>query len=247
MNAARDWVVMTGGAGGIARAAAPILLREDYDLLLIDRPGSDVENWANTLSVSSDAAGREILASSVDTGSPAGFEAALAGIDGPVYGFVHLAGVFEDDPELGRDHDIWDRAIANNLTNGYDLATVMADRLPTDRLGRVIFVSSLAFRRGAVDQIAYSAAKGGLVGLTRALARRFRTRALVNAISPGIITTTMPARVIEKRRDRLLQEIPLGRFGEPAEVAGVVKFLLGSDASYITGQTINVDGGQVNA
>ena len=91
--------------------------------------------------------------------------------------------------------------------------------------------------------MAYSAAKGGLVGLTRALARRFRTRATVNALAPGIILTRMPQRLIERRGEALLQEIPLGRFGEPREVATVIHFLLSEDASYITGQCINVDGG----
>ena len=109
----------------------------------------------------------------------------------------------------------------------------------------MVFSSSLAFRRGAVDYVAYSAAKGGLVGMTRALARRFNKQANVNAVAPGIIMTNMAVPLIIEQKDKLLAEIPLGRFGAPEEVASVVKFLLGWDASYITGQTINVDGGQV--
>ena len=105
--------------------------------------------------------------------------------------------------------------------------------------------AALAFRRGGVQHAAYSAAKGALVGLTRALARRFREKATVNALGPGVIDTPMPADIIRLRREKLLAEIPFGRFGRPEEVATVIRFLLSDDSSYITGQTINVDGGAV--
>jgi NAD(P)-dependent dehydrogenase (short-subunit alcohol dehydrogenase family) len=113
--------------------------------------------------------------------------------------------------------------------------------------GRIVFISSLAFNRGSPDHISYSMAKGALVGLTRALSRRFGKKGiLVNALAPGIIDTAMPAKIIESRGDELLDSIPLGRFGLPEEIAGVVAFLLSSDSSYITGQLINVDGGIIN-
>lgn len=227
-------VAISGAAGGIGRTLVPLLAADGVRMLLIDREGSGVETL-----------GEEAVAASV-TGAPLTVqecEAALSAIDGPIDGFVHLAGTFEPDPELGRTPEIWDRTIHNNLENAYNFATALLPRLPDDRMGRIVFISSLAFRRGGPQHAAYSAAKGGLVGLTRSLARRLGQRVTVNALAPGIIETPMPADIIRERGDKLLADCPQKRFGQPREVATVIRFLLSDDASYINGQTINVDGG----
>lgn len=227
-------LVITGAAGGIGRALVALLAENDDRLLLIDRPGSGVEALA-----------RAHGAASV-TGAPlsvAECAAALEATDGEIDGFVHLAGTFEPDPELGDTVGVWDRTIRNNLENAYHFATALIPHLPDKRMGRIVFISSLAFRRGGAQHAAYSAAKAGLVGLTRSLARRLASRATVNALAPGIIDTPMPAEIIRTRGAALLAECPMGRFGEPREVATVIRFLLSDDSSYITGQTINVDGG----
>ncbi|WP_420349529.1 SDR family NAD(P)-dependent oxidoreductase [Pelagibius sp.] len=229
-------IAITGAAGGIGQALCALLSEAGCRLHLIDREESGLQDLAGRLGAT---AGVQA------TDDAAGARAALAAAEGPIHGFVHLAGSMEDDPDLGDDPAVWDRTMNDNLRNAYDFATAVGERLPEGTMGRLVFTSSLAFRRGAVDAVAYSAAKAGLVGITRALARRFKTRATVNAIAPGIILTRMPEKVIERRGDFLLKEIPLGRFGAPREVATVIRFLLSEDASYITGQCINVDGGQV--
>ena len=225
-------LVITGAAGGIGRALVP-LLGGDH-LLLIDRAEAGIAQLA-----------AEHGAAHIE-GSPlsaAECARALASIEGPIDGFVHLAGTFEPDPKLGEAPEIWMRTIHNNLENAYNFVTALIPRLPKDQMGRIVFISSLAFRRGGASHTAYSAAKGGLVGMTRSLARRLGDRATVNALAPGIIETPMPVDLIRERGAALLAENPLGRFGQPHEVAGVIRFLLSDEASYINGQTINVDGG----
>ena len=188
MTEARGTIAVTGAAGGIGRALCEVLRARGWDLHLVDREESDVEALAASIGVS---------AAAVTTASAADARRALAPAEGPLQGLVHLAGSMEDDPDLGDAPEVWERAMADNLRNAYDFATALEPRLPEGRMGRLVFASSLAFRRGAKDAVAYSAAKGGLVGLTRALARRFRTKATVNALAPGIILTRMPQRLIE--------------------------------------------------
>ena len=235
-------IVITGAAGGIARATARLLLAGGAQLLLIDPSAAALEARAAEL-----ASGERVRIAVSALELPAACTAALAGIDRPVFGLVHLAGVFRPDALDPAHRALWDATIAANLTNAFDMAAAIRPQLDPGATCRMVFASSLAFRRGSFDHIAYSAAKGGIAGLVRALARALAPDVLVNGVAPGIILTGMPEHMLDvpERRERLLAETTLKRFGEAREVATVIRFLLSDDSSFITGQLINVDGGVV--
>ena len=202
-------VAITGAAGGIGQALVPLLAEAGDRLLLIDVPGSGVEDLAARHGATAHA-GSPLTA--VECAE------ALGMVDGEIDGLAHLAGTFEPDPDLGEDPVIWQRTIHNNLENAYNFVTALLPRLPENRMASVVFISSLAYRRGGRAHTAYSTAKAGLVGMTRLMARRWPDRMRVNALAPGIIDTPMPADIIAQFGNMLKAECPLGRFGDPREV-----------------------------
>jgi 3-oxoacyl-[acyl-carrier protein] reductase len=243
MSLANKMVVITGGAGGIARATVPLLLADGARLCLIDPDAEGLSSIAAELGAGDRL---QTVTSAID--SPDSCKAALQAIDGPIYGLVHLAGIFLQDDLDPTSRPIWNDVIAANLTNAFDMAAACRPKLEQDGDSRMIFVSSVAFRRGSFDHIAYTAAKGGIVGLVRALSKKLGPKTLVNGLAPGIIETKMPEHLLaeERRRKVLIAETALKRFGKPHEIGTVIQFLLGPGSSFITGQVINVDGGVAN-
>lgn len=233
-------IVITGGAGGIGVATARAFLEQGAHVLLLDPDADRLEQTKAELG------GVRVFVAATDLATPA-VCADLMERAKPVYALVHLAGVFEPDPLDPQEHGVWDRAIAANLTNAYDMAVAFRPCADPRGPARLVFASSVAFRRGSAGYVAYGAAKGGIVGLTRSLSRRFAPDILVNAIAPGVIRTRMADAIINERGDAYQREIPLRRFGEAAEVASVIRFLCSRDSSYVTGQTITIDGGLTNA
>lgn len=234
-------IVVTGAAGGIGAVVARMAAERGARLLLIDPNQAGLDALLSDLPGS----GHAVSASLLDT--PQACAEALTAIDGPLYGLVHMAGIYVPHELEPAAREVYDRTQAANTTNGFDLSIAMLDRLVTDAPARFVFAASIAYRRGSLGHVAYSVAKGGVVGLVRALSRNLAPRALVNGLAPGLIETPMPAHVIAERGEQMRREIPLGRFGQPEEVAGVVMFLLGPLSTYVTGQIINVDGGVHNA
>jgi NAD(P)-dependent dehydrogenase (short-subunit alcohol dehydrogenase family) len=235
-------VVITGGAGGIGVAAARAFLDRGAHVLLIDLEEDRLVTARESL-----GGGARVTICASNLARPDSCARALGRIEGPLHALVHLAGVYERDALDPADHGVWDRAIAANLTNAYDMCVAFLPRIDKARTARIVLTSSIAYRRGGIERAAYSAAKGGIIGLTRSLARQLAPEVTVNAVAPGIIVTRMTDEIIETRGERLLQDIPLKRYGQPSEVASVIRFLCSDDASYVNGQTITIDGGITNA
>jgi 3-oxoacyl-[acyl-carrier protein] reductase len=234
-------IVVTGGAGGIGIETVKAFRDQGGHVILCDRDPDAVERAQAILGNS--RLGPQV--SSLDT--PEECARVIESAGAPVHALVHLAGVFERDSLDPNDHGVWNRAIAANLTNAYDMAVAFSTRHDKRQPARIVFASSIAYRRGSAERVPYAAAKGGIVGLTRALSRKLAPHVLVNAIAPGIIETKMAEPIIAERGEDYRKEIPLGRFGKPSEIAGVIRFLCGPDSTYITGQTITIDGGITNA
>ncbi|MGH1357910.1 MAG: SDR family NAD(P)-dependent oxidoreductase [Burkholderiaceae bacterium] len=230
--------LITGAAGGIGVPTVRALAAKDQAMHLIDLNAQALETL-----VSESNARATWHASDLD-----GLDAcrtALPPGQQPIGSIIHLAGIFVPHQLDDAGREVYSRTIQANATNAYDIVSAALPRLSEN--ARIIFVSSLAFNRGAADHVAYSMAKGALVGLTRSLSRALGPRGiLVNALAPGIIETSMPAHVIKTRGAAAKSATALGRFGQPEEVSGVIEFLLSPAASYITGQLINIDGGAVN-
>jgi len=237
-------IVVTGGAGAIGIACARAFLEEGAEVQLVDVDGERLEQARAALAPLGTVGAH---CSALDT--PAACRTAYAAFGREADALVHMAGVFEPDPLDADDRQVWERAIGSNLTNAYEMAIAFRaqHRPAAERTGRIVLCSSRAFQRGAPGRAAYTAAKGGIVGLTRTFSREFAPGILVNAIAPGLIETRMTANLIASAGAQRLSEIPLGRFGRPEDIAGVVRFLCGIDASYVTGQLITVDGGTLNS
>lgn len=234
-------VLITGGAGGIGLACARHFLEAGASVHLIDVDAARLEEARHGLRAhagvtcsTSSLADHTACARAIDEGGKAPFA------------LVHMAGLFETDRLDPTDRSGWDRAIASNLTTAYDMALAFRSARERRTPSRMVFSTSRAFQRGTPGRAAYSAAKGGIVGLVRAFSHDFAPDILVNAVSPGLIQTRMTEDLIARHGDQRLAEIPLQRFGTPRDVANVVSFLCSEASSYVTGQMITVDGGVIN-
>ncbi len=159
---------------------------------------------------------------------------------------VNNAGIARDNLLMRMKEEEWDDVLAVNLKGAFNMTKTLARSMMRRRNGVILNVTSVVGLTGNAGQANYAAAKAGLIGFTRSVARELASRGVrCNAIAPGFISTDMTAGLPESTVEELHDRIPLGRLGEPSDVAGLVRFLAGPAARYITGQTIAVDGGMV--
>jgi len=159
---------------------------------------------------------------------------------------VNNAGITKDNLVVRMKEEDWDQVIDTNLKSVFLLSKAISRQMMKQRQGRIVNISSVVGVLGNAGQANYVAAKSGVIGLTKTLAREFAPRGItVNAVAPGFIETDMTNDLTENLKEQLLSQIPLARFGCGKDVANLVKYLVSEEASYITGQVLHVDGGMV--
>ncbi len=233
-------VLVTGGSKGIGAAIAKRLAVSGFDIWLNYHTSHEHAERVRDEIVSM---GRECLLlpfDVADTSASAQALSPLAERQAP-FGIVHNAGITRDSLAAMMSPEEWNLVIGVHLNGFYNVVHPLLRFMMRARRGRIVAVTSVSGQTGQAGQFNYSAAKGGLIGGAKALAREVAARnILVNCVSPGLIETDMSSDV---PIDKILPMIPMNRPGSADEIAGVVNFLFSSDASYITGQVIGVNGG----
>jgi len=169
---------------------------------------------------------------------------AIASDEGRLDILVNNAGITRDGLLVKMKDEAWDAVLDTNLKGAFNCIRAVSRVMMKQRWGRIINISSVIGFAGNPGQVNYASAKAGLIGLTKAVARELASRAItVNAVAPGYIETEMTSGLPDEVTARLMAEIPLARLGSPDDVAAAVAYLAGDDASYVTGQTIHVNGG----
>jgi 3-oxoacyl-[acyl-carrier protein] reductase len=236
------WI--TGGAQGIGKSIAIKLASEGANLILtdVDEAGvqataeliakeKGVKTWGAKANVVQFSECEKIVEQSLDKFSRIDI-------------LVNNAGITRDNLLMRMGDDEWDSVLAVNLKGVFNCTKAVVRPMMKQRLGRIVNVASVVGLMGNAGQANYSASKGGVVALTKTCAREFASRnILVNAVAPGFIRTRMTDALTEEQKKKLLELIPLGRLGEPEDVAKVVLFLCSEESAYITGHIVSVNGG----
>jgi len=239
--------IVTGagrGGRGIGAGIAVALARAGADVIITARSNpADAEAVAEAVR----ALGREGIAVTCDVSDSASVDALFERAQevwGRVDILVNNAGITRDGLLLRMSEEAWDSVLDANLKGTFLCTRAAAKRMVKQRAGRIINITSVMGQVGNPGQANYSASKAGIIGFTRTVAKELGSRGItVNAVAPGFIETQMTDAIEGERREGVLKEIPLARLGTPEDIGATVAFLASDAASYITGQTITVDGG----
>ncbi|MCK5873917.1 MAG: 3-oxoacyl-ACP reductase FabG [Alcanivoracaceae bacterium] len=235
--------LVTGASRGIGRAIATRLAQDGFTVVGTATSAVGADAISASFAEAGYAGGGVVL----DVSDSASVERALAEIVerfGTPLVLVNNAGITRDNIMLRMKDDEWDAVINTNLNSLFRVCKGCLKGMTKARWGRIINISSVVGVMGNPGQANYAAAKGGVEGFTRALAREIGSRSItVNSIAPGFIQTDMTDHLPEAQREALLSQIPLGRLGSPEEIASAVSWLASEGAGYVTGTTIHVNGG----
>jgi 3-oxoacyl-[acyl-carrier protein] reductase len=236
--------LVTGGARGIGREIVKVLVARGAKVAFADM---QAEAAAETIELTGAPDRCRFVSANIATkeGAEAAVDAAVE-LGGGLDVVVNNAGITRDGLLMRMSDEDWNAVLSVNLTGTFLVTRAATRRLMKSKRGRLINIASVVGLMGNAGQANYAASKGGVVAFTKAVARELASRGVtVNAVAPGFIQTDMTAALPEKAADELSSRIPLGRLGDVADIAGVVAFLASTEAGYVTGQVITVDGGMV--
>jgi 3-oxoacyl-[acyl-carrier protein] reductase len=237
--------LVSGGSRGIGRAVALTLARGKC-ALAINYAGNDAAA-EEARGLCREAGSPQVLLQKFDVADPAACARAVeeaAGALGGMHVLVNNAGIALDQLVMRVKDEDWRRQLDVNLTGTFNLIRAVVRPMMKQRSGSIVSLTSVVGEMGNAGQAGYAASKAGIVGLTKSVARELASRSIrVNAVSPGFIDTDMTAGLAEPLRQKMLEEIPLGRLGTAQEVADCVAWLASDKASYVTGEVIRVNGG----
>lgn len=233
--------LVTGGSRGIGRSICGALAKAGCKVAVVSRSQAD--------EAAAGLPGEGHRAYACDVADHTSVDALVKQVEadfGSLDIVVNNAGVTADNLLVRIDDAAWDKVLDTNLKGAFNVIRAATRGMMKRRKGRIINITSVVGLTGNKGQANYSASKAGLIGLTKAVAKELASRnILCNAVAPGFIETEMTANLGADAKNSLMQQIALGRLGSGDDIAGVVRFLAGPDASYITGQVIVVDGGMV--
>ncbi|HNR22939.1 MAG TPA: 3-oxoacyl-ACP reductase FabG [Steroidobacteraceae bacterium] len=239
----KDTALVTGASRGIGRAIATALLAAGANVI----GTSTSAEGAAKLTADFAAAGQRGRGAVLDVGDAASIDTLVADLDSkgemPTI-LVNNAAITRDTLLLRMKQDDWDSVLATNLTSVFRLSKACLRRMMKERRGRIVNLTSIVALTGNPGQANYAAAKAGLLGFTKSLAKEVASRGItVNAVAPGFIDTDMTRSLSDEQRGALLAQIPMARLGAADDVAAAVAFLCSPAAAYITGETLHVNGG----
>ena len=238
--------VVTGAGRGIGYAIALRLASEGARLACVSRTEANAKRTADEINGKRADSAKVYAVDVADHAAVQKIGAQILDDFGRIDVLVNNAGVTRDALSIRMSIEDWDTVINTNLKGSFNFVQAVERAMIKQRSGRIINISSVVGLIGNAGQTNYAASKAGLIGFTKSLARELASRNItVNAVAPGFIATDMTARLTDEIKKTLEAQIPLGKTGQPENIASAVAFLASAEASYITGQVLRVDGGMV--
>jgi 3-oxoacyl-[acyl-carrier protein] reductase len=239
----KDTALVTGASRGIGNAIALALAAAGATVIGTATTPEGAQRFGEALQ----AAGLKGRGAVLDASDPASIDALLATLEAAAESpsiLINNAAITRDTLLVRMKPQDWDAVITTNLTSVFRLSKACVKRMMKERHGRIVNLTSVVGVTGNAGQANYAAAKAGLIGFTKSLAKELASRGItVNAVAPGFIDTDMTRGLSEEQKAALLTQIPMARLGSPEDVAAAVLFLVSPQASYITGETLHVNGG----